>query len=164
MASFNKVMLMGNVTRDPQLKTLPSNTTVAEFGLAMNRRYKTQAGEDREEVAFVDCAAFGKQAQVLNQYCTKGKPLFIEGRLKFDTWEDRAGAKRSKLSVVIENFQFIGGRESGGATNLGPDFGSNEPEHRASRARPGQNTRTRQKPADLPFGEEKQFAEADIPF
>jgi single-strand DNA-binding protein len=73
-ASFNKVMLMGNLTRDVQVKMLPSNTTVAEFGLAVSRKFKTQAGEDREEVAFVDCAAFGKQAEVISQYCTKGKP------------------------------------------------------------------------------------------
>src|SRR2546423_10977317 len=115
MASFNKVMLMGNLTRDPQLKYLPSQTAVAEFGIACNRKFRTAQGEDREEVTFVEVHAFGKQAEVLNQYMTKGKPIFIEGRLKLDQWEDKqGGGKRSKLTVVVENFQFIGGRDSGG--------------------------------------------------
>ncbi len=112
MASFNKVILMGNLTRDPQLKYLPSQTAVVEFGLACNRRFKTQAGEDKEEVTFVDCTAFGRTGEVINQYFTKGKPIFIEGRLKYDQWDDKtSGAKRSKLSVVVENFQFVGGPE-----------------------------------------------------
>jgi single-strand DNA-binding protein len=112
MASFNRVMLLGNLTRDPQLKFLPSQTQVCEFGLACNRKFKTAAGEDREEVTFVDITAFGRQAEVINQYCTKGKQIFIEGRLKFDQWEDKnGGGKRSKLTVVVENFQLLGGRD-----------------------------------------------------
>src|SRR5689334_11356666 len=116
MASFNRVMLLGNLTRDPQLRYLPNNqTAIAEFGLACNRKFKTQSGEDREEVTFVDITAFGRQAEIINQYCQKGRPIFIEGRLKFDSWEDKnGGGKRSKLSVVIENFQFVGGRDGGG--------------------------------------------------
>src|SRR2546423_12574010 len=115
MANFNKVILLGNLTRDPQLKYLPSQTPVAEFGLAVNRKFRTQAGEDREEVTFVDVSAFGKQAELINQYFTKGKPIFIEGRLKYDQWEDKqGGGKRSKLSVVMEGFQFVGGRDGGG--------------------------------------------------
>ncbi|HEX8912696.1 MAG TPA: single-stranded DNA-binding protein, partial [Humisphaera sp.] len=110
MASFNRVTLMGNLTRDPQLKQLP-NTTVAEFGLAMSRKYRAGDGEDREEVCFVDCTAFGRQAETIGQYCQKGRPLLVEGRLKFDSWDDRTGGKRSKLSVVVENFQFLGKRE-----------------------------------------------------
>src|SRR3954468_1774363 len=113
-ASFNKVMLMGNLTRDPQVKQLPSNTTVVEFGLAVSRKFKTASGEDREEVAFVDCSAFGRQAETISQFCTKGKPLFVEGRLKYDTWEDKGGAgKRSKLSVVVEHFQFLSSARDG---------------------------------------------------
>jgi single-strand DNA-binding protein len=117
MASLNRVMLIGNITRDPSSKQLPGGTSVCEFGLAMNRRFKTSAGEEREEVVFVDCSAWGKQGEVIQQYCTKGKPLFIEGRLKLDTWDDKqGGGKRSKISVVVENFQFLGapggGRES----------------------------------------------------
>src|SRR6476646_3242053 len=116
MASFNKVILLGNLTRDPQLKYLPSQTAVAEFGLACNRKFRTAQGEDREEVTFVDITAFGKQAEGLNQYMTKGKPIFIEGRLKYDTWEDKnGGGKRSKMTVVIENFQFVGSRDGAGA-------------------------------------------------
>lgn len=112
MASFNRVMLLGNVTRDPQLKDLPSGTKVAEFGLAMNRKYRTSDGQDREEVCFVDCAAFGKTADVIARFVTKGKPLFIEGSLKYDSWEDKnGGGKRSKLTVRVDNFQFIGGRD-----------------------------------------------------
>src|SRR3954465_10779701 len=107
MASFNKVFLMGNLTRDPQVKNLP-NLTVAEFGLAVNRRFKTAAGEDRDEVCFVDCTAFGRQAETISQYCVKAKPIFIEGRLKFESWDDKFGnGKRSKLVVVVENFQFL---------------------------------------------------------
>ena len=88
MASYNKVFLMGNLTRDPQVKHLPGHAhgqmVVVEFGLAVNRRYKTADGVDKEEVAFVDCTAFGRQAETISQYCTKGKPIFVEGRLKFD--------------------------------------------------------------------------------
>src|SRR5215210_7675067 len=125
MASFNKVLLMGNLTRDPQLKYLPSQTAVAEFGVACNRKFRTAQGEDREEVTFVDCTAWGKQAEVINQYMTKGKPIFIEGRLKYDSWEDKqGGGKRSKLSVVIENFQFVGGRDGGGGGGGGGGAGS----------------------------------------
>src|SRR3954449_10951768 len=112
MPSVNKVILIGNLTRDPQTKQLPSQSLVTEFGLAMNRKFKSPEGEDREEVCFVDCAAFGRQAEVIQKYCRKGKSLYIEGRLRYDSWEDKNGhGKRSKLSVVVENFQFLGGRE-----------------------------------------------------
>ena len=122
MASYNKVFLMGNLTRDPQVKHLPNRAhgqmVVVEFGLAVNRKYRTADGVDKEEVAFVDCTAFGRQAETISQYCTKGKPIFVEGRLKFDTWDDRAGGgKRSKLSVVVENFQFLGRPGDGDASN-----------------------------------------------
>ena len=102
MASFNKVILMGNLTRDPQMKYLPSQTAVVEFGVACNRRYKTAQGEAKEEVTFVDCTSFGKQAEVINQYFTKGKPIFIEGRLKYDSWEDKQGGgkRSSKLALI----------------------------------------------------------------
>ncbi len=120
MASFNKVIFMGHVTRDPQLKYTPSQTAVVEFGLAANRKFKVQE-EQREEVCFVDCAAFGKAAETINQYVKKGKPLLVEGRLKFDTWEDKQnGSKRSKLSIVVDSFQFIGG--NGEAADDGVPF------------------------------------------
>src|SRR5687768_2846845 len=116
MASFNRVMLLGNLTRDPQLKYLPSQMAVADFGIACNRKFKTSGGEDREEVTFVDVTAFGKQAEIINQYCQKGKQIFVEGRLKFDSWDDKnSGGKRNKLSVVIENFQLLGSKGNGAA-------------------------------------------------
>ena len=112
MPSFNRVTLIGNLTRDPQLKQLP-NLTVAEFGIATNRRWKGAEGQDREEVCFVDCAAFGKAAEVIQQYCTRGKLMLIEGRLKYETWDDKnGGGKRHKLSVVVENFQFLSSRDA----------------------------------------------------
>jgi single-strand DNA-binding protein len=107
MANLNKVMLMGNMTRDPQLSYLPSQTPVVEFGLAVSRRYKKQDGSQGEEVCFVDCQMFGKRAEVVNQYFKKGEPIFVEGRLKFDSWE-KDGQKRSKLRVFVENFEFLG--------------------------------------------------------
>ncbi len=110
MASYNKVILMGNLTRDPELKYTPSGTAVAEFGLATNRTYNSVSGEKKEEVCFVDVSVFGRKAEVVNEYLSKGRPLLIEGRLKFDSWETQDGQRRSKLRVVAENFQFIGSR------------------------------------------------------
>ena len=96
MASLNSVTLLGNLTRDPQMKYLPSQTAVAEFGLALNRKFKSSDGQDREEVTFVDCTAFGKQAETIQKFCQKGKQLLIQGRLKYDSWDDKAGGgKRS---------------------------------------------------------------------
>ncbi|QOJ03972.1 MAG: single-stranded DNA-binding protein [Planctomycetia bacterium] len=112
MANFNKVILAGNLTRDPQLTYLPSNTAVCEFGMAINRKWKSQNGDMRDETCFVDLRAYGRPAETLNQYMSKGKPLLVEGRLKYDQWEGKDGQKRSKLYVVVDNFQFLG---SGGA-------------------------------------------------
>ena len=123
MASFNKVILVGNLTRDPELRYTPKGTAVARLGLAVNRQWKTDSGESREEVTFIDIDAFGRQAEVIGQYCKKGKPLMIEGRLKYDTWEDKqTNQKRSKLTVVLESFQFLGdggGGRSGEAAPAG---------------------------------------------
>lgn len=181
MSSFNKVMLMGNLTRDPQVKHLPSNVVVAEFGLATSRRYRSAGGEDRDETTFVDCTAFGRQAEVISQFCRKGKPIFIEGRLKYDSWEDKqSGHGRSKLTVVVENFQFVGGRdEATGPGSAGADMFGNDRPWKSSNAPQSQQQpaagaasavadtpprKRRSKTADLPFGPEKQFEEADIPF
>ncbi len=165
MASFNKVMLMGNLTRDPQLRTLPggNNTNVAEFGLATSRRFRTHDGEDREDVCFVDCTAFGKQADVIAQFCTKGKPIFIEGRLKFDSWDDKnGGGKRSKLSVVVESFQFVGG---GGGRDSSGGGGSGAPQERPWHKGQGRiDTPRKSTDREPPFDDKKQFEEADIPF
>jgi single-strand DNA-binding protein len=110
MANFNKVILMGNLTRDPQLRYLPSNTPVCDFGLAINRKWRGQDGETKEETCFVDVDLFGKQAETFNQYMSKGRPVLVEGRLRFRQWTTEDGQKRSKLSVVAENFRFVGGR------------------------------------------------------
>ena len=110
MPSYNKVLLMGNLTRDPQLKQTPNNMSVAEIGLACNRKFKGKDGEMREETTFVDCEAWGRTAETMAKYLSKGRPVFVEGRLKLDQWEDKDGNNRSKLRVVIESFQFIDSR------------------------------------------------------
>lgn len=128
MANFNKVLLVGNLTRDPELKHTPSNQAVAAIGLAVNRQYTTKDGEKREETTFVDCEAWGRQAEVMSQYLSKGRPVLVEGRLKLDQWQDKDGNNRSKLKVVIENFQFLGGRgEGGGSRGGGGDYASAAP-------------------------------------
>ena len=109
MANYNKVLLMGNLTRDPQLTYLPSQTAVVDFGLAVNRRWTGQDGSQREETCFVDCRAFGRLAENINKYMSKGRPLFVEGRLTFDTWTAQDGTNRSKHRVTVENFQFLPG-------------------------------------------------------
>lgn len=113
MASFNRVILMGNLTRDPELRYLPSNMAVCDIGLATNRRFKDKDGNQREEVCFVDVTAFGRQAEVIKQYMSKGRPILIEGRLRYDSWTGQDGQKRSKLGVIVENFQFVGSRGEG---------------------------------------------------
>lgn len=113
--NFNKVLLMGNLTRDIELRHTSGNQAVANIGLAVNRRYKAGDGEMREETTFVDCEAWGKTAETMAKYLQKGRPVFIEGRLKLDTWQDKTdGSNRSKLRVVVDNFQFIDSREGGG--------------------------------------------------
>ncbi len=123
--SFNKVFLMGNLTRDVEIRHTSSNMAIGKFGLAVNRRYKTQSGEQREEVTFVDCDVFGRTAEVMSQYLHKGRPVFIEGRLKLDQWEAKDGTKRSRLLVVVENFQFVdSGGSNGGGGRGGGSYGA----------------------------------------
>lgn len=111
MPNFNKVMLMGNLTRDPEIRVTPKGTSICQFGLAVNREWKDEGGQKREEVMFIDVEAWGKTGDVIAKYMFKGRPLFVEGRLKLEQWEDKAtGQKRSKLKVVAENFQFVGGK------------------------------------------------------
>ena len=107
LASYNKVILMGNLTRDPQLSYLPSQTAVCEFGLAVNHKWKSD-GEQREETCFIDCRIYGKSAETFKQYMAKGRPVLVEGRLQFDTWEGKDGQKHSKHRVFVQNFQFLG--------------------------------------------------------
>jgi single-strand DNA-binding protein len=114
MANVNRVILIGNLTRDIELKSLPSGSSIAQIGLAVNREWKDKDGEKKEEVTFVDCEAWGKTAEVMAKYLAKGRPVFIEGRLKLDTWDDKeSGQKRSKMKVVVESFQFIDSNKGG---------------------------------------------------
>jgi single-strand DNA-binding protein len=149
MASYNKVILMGNLTRDPQMSYLPSQTAVVEFGLAVNRRWRGTDGQQREEVCFIDCRAYGKQAETIAQYMTKGKPILLEGQLQFDSWEGKDGVKRSKHRVRVERFQFVGG-PAGGAGG-----GQASPGGQAARpmpARPMQQApQSQQAPMDGPM-------------
>ena len=116
MANFNKVILAGNLTRDPELRYTPKGMAIAKLGLAINRTWKNEAGETKEEATFVDVDAFGRTAEVIGQYLKKGRPILMEGRLRLDQWDDKqTGQKRSKLGVVLESFQFIdSGKGDGG--------------------------------------------------
>lgn len=109
--NLNKMLFAGNLTRDPQLSYTPNQTAVVDFGMASNRKWKGQDGQEHEEACFVDCRMFGKRAEVIANYLDKGSPLFVEGRLTFDSWEAQDGSKRSKHRITVENFQFIGGKE-----------------------------------------------------
>ena len=121
MASFNKVILMGNLTRDPELRYTPKGTAIAKIGLAVNRVWTNEAGEKKEEVTFVDVDVFGRTAENVGQYMRKGRPIMIEGRLKLDQWDDKAtGAKRSKLGVVAETVQFLGSPAGEGGAPAAP--------------------------------------------
>jgi single-strand DNA-binding protein len=145
MANFNKVLLMGNLTRDPQLSYTPNQTAVVDFGLAVNRKWKGQDGENKEDTCFVDCQAFGRTAENINKYLTKGRPLFVEGRLTFNSWTAQDGTKRSKHRVTVESFQFLGGPPAGPA-------GTNRTEQEVSEKSPeaeegGNSTGT----DDIPF-------------
>lgn len=153
MASYNKVILVGNLTRDPELRYTPKGMAIAKIGLAVNRSWSNEAGEKKEEVTFVDVDAFGRQAETLAQYMKKGSPLLVEGRLKLDQWDDKqTGQKRSKLGVVVEGFQFLGGgRGEGGG-------GGGEPAPR--RQAPSSSA-----PAPSPSSEpDMPPADDDVPF
>ena len=110
MANYNKILLIGNLTRDPQLSYTPSQTPVVDFGLATNHKWTGQDGSQREETCFIDCRAFGRRAETINKYLTKGSPVFMEGRLTFDSWTAQDGSKKSKHRVTVENFQFLRGQ------------------------------------------------------
>lgn len=114
MGSYNRIVLMGNLTRDPQLSYTPANTAICKFGIATNRKWRDQEGNSREEVCFVDCALFGRSAEVFNKYMSKGRPVLVEGRLSLNRWTTPEGEKRSKHEVFVERFTFVGGREDEG--------------------------------------------------
>jgi single-strand DNA-binding protein len=120
MPSLNKVLLMGNLTRDPELRVTPKGTPICQFSLAINRKFKMESGESREEVIYVDVEAWGKQGETIAKYVTKGRPLFVEGRLRLDQWEDKnTKEKRSRMKVVLEAFEFLGDGRAGGAGGAG---------------------------------------------
>lgn len=122
MPSLNKVMLMGNLTRDPEVRYTPKGTAVTDVGLAINRFFTSENGEKREETTFVDITFWGRQAENIGQYMKKGRPLFVEGRLQLDTWQDKqTGQNRSRLKVIGDNFQFLGGRDDEGGGSGGGD-------------------------------------------
>jgi single-strand DNA-binding protein len=126
MPSLNKVLLMGNLTRDPELRVTPKGTSICQFSLAINRQFKMESGETREEVIYVDVEAWGKQGETIAKYVTKGRPLYVEGRLRLDQWEDKnTKEKRSRMKVVLEQFQFLG--DSRGGPGGGPSGGPGEP-------------------------------------
>ncbi|MDJ0975590.1 MAG: single-stranded DNA-binding protein [Planctomycetota bacterium] len=123
MANLNRVFLIGRLTRDPEQRSLQSGNSVTNFGLAVNRTYtRRDSGEKVEETCFVDCEAWGRQAETIARYTSKGRQLFVEGRLKFDSWE-RDGQRQSKLRVVVENFQFLDSNAGGGGGGGGGDYG-----------------------------------------
>jgi single-strand DNA-binding protein len=127
--SFNKVILMGNLTRDIELRYTPSNTAVGNFGVAVNRSWKNPDGQVQEEVTFVDCEAWGKQAEIMSQYLAKGRRVFLEGRLKLDQWQDKNdGSKRSKLKVVVEEFRFVDAKPGAGGEGGGGGGGYSDAE------------------------------------
>jgi len=147
--NLNKVFLMGNLTRDVELRYLSEDRAVGNFGIAVNRRFKTRAGELQEETTFVDCEIWGRRAEAMSQYLGKGAPVFIEGRLKLDQWQDReTGGNRSKLRVVVENFEFVGG---GAGSQSGGEGAS------GSAGRPA-------KPQQAAAGGHEPLDEEDIPF
>jgi single-strand DNA-binding protein len=113
MANYNRVILAGNLTRDPQLTYTPSNTPVVEFGMAINRKWRDPQGNQKDEVCFVDLRAYGKPAELINQYMSKGRSLLVEGRLQYQQWTGQDGSKRSRHMVIVENFQFLGGGRPG---------------------------------------------------
>ena len=125
MPNYNKVMLMGRLTRDPEVRFLANGTSVTNIGLAVNRNWRNQDGQTQEEVTFVDVTAFGKRGEAVGQYLKKGRPIFIEGHLRMDQWDDKqTGQKRSKMGVTLENFQFLDSRGEGGG-NAGGGSGGN---------------------------------------
>jgi single-strand DNA-binding protein len=123
MPSFNKVIIAGNLTRDPELRYTPKGTAIGVISVAVNRKWKSESGELKEEVTYVDCTAFGRTAETIGQYLNKGSPLLVEGRLRTESWDDKeTGKKRSRMSVVLEGFQFLASQR-----DAGTDRGTAEP-------------------------------------
>jgi len=160
MAYLNKVFLIGNLTRDPELRVTPKGTAICSFGLAVNRQYRDESGTARDETTFVDIEAWGKQGELVSKYLTKGSPCMVEGRLRLDAWEDKtSGQKRSKLKVVLDNVQFLSRGPGGGAAQGGEMSGEAAEEPRHSATPP---PRSAARPAPAP--ESAPGLEDDVPF
>jgi single-strand DNA-binding protein len=156
MAYLNKVFLIGNLTRDPELRVTPKGTAICQFGIAVNRQFKDESGATRDETTFVDIEAWGKQGELVAKYLSKGSPAMVEGRLKLDQWEDKtSGQKRSKLKIVLDNVQFLSSRGGGGG-GAAPHAGSEEGEAPGGATPPAGG-----KPA-APAG--KEHLDEDVPF
>jgi single-strand DNA-binding protein len=153
MPSYNKVILVGNLTRDPELRYTPKGLAIAKLGLAVNRVWKTETGESKEEVTFIDIDAFGKQAETIGQYLKKGRPILVEGRLRLDQWDDKqTGQKRSKLGVVLEAFQFLdSGNRGEGASARPPAAASAPTAAPASAPAPAEAEASEPEQDDVPF-------------
>ncbi len=167
MASLNKVMLIGNLTRDPEVRYTPKGTAVTDIGMAINRYRTSESGERTEETTFVDVTLWGRQAELAGQYLAKGRSVYIEGRLQLDTWDDReSGQKRSKLKVVGEVMQFLGGRGEGGGGPQGGDGGGghqNAPPPRQQQQQQQQQAPPPQQQAPPP-AQHQGDEEDDVPF
>src|SRR5213082_3397660 len=153
MASFNKVILLGNLTRDPEVRYTPKGSAVCDLGIAINRSYTLDSGEKREEVTYVDVVLWSRLAEIAGEYLKKGRPVFIEGRLQLDTWDDKqSGQKRSKLRVIGETMQLLGGRPPG-AGGGAADAGEGGQESRSSKPAPPPKTGAAAEPDDdeIPF-------------
>lgn len=163
MANLNRVLLIGNLTRDPELRVTPKGTAICQFGLAISRSFKDESGQTREEATFVDIEAWGKQGETIAKYCTKGRQLFVEGRLRFDQWEDKqTQQKRSKLKVVLENFQFLGSREGGAAGSGAPQGADDGVDQSYERpAAPAPRAPGGARPAPAP---QHDISDDDVPF
>lgn len=151
MANLNKVMLIGNLTRDPELRVTPKGTAICTFSIAVNRKFKDESGGEREEVTYVDIEAWGKAGENISKYCTKGRPLFVEGRLRLDQWEDKnTKEKRSRMKVVLENFQFLGGGRGEGGGGEGGEGRSYTP-RTGSASKPAAPAPQENLDEDVPF-------------
>jgi single-strand DNA-binding protein len=140
MASFNKVILLGNLTRDPEVRYTPKGSAVCDLGIAVNRGYTTDSGERREEVTFVDVVLWARLAEIAGEYLKKGRPVFIEGRLQMDSWDDKqTGQKRTRLRVVGESMQLLGGRPGGAAESTGDHRQTSAPPKPSSPAEPDED-------------------------
>ena len=173
MPNLNKVMLMGNITRDPEVRYTPKGTAVTDISLAVNRSYTLDDGERREETTFVDVTYWGRQAEVIGEYMKKGRPIYVEGRLQLDQWEDKnTGQNRSRLKIVGDNFQFLGGRDGNSGGGEGQQQQSAPPQQQSAPPQQQQQAPPQQQQQSSPPPEQQQPTgyepiqdeDEDIPF